>query len=204
MSEPNPAPTPTAPVTEAPQPTPTPEPAPAVDDLTAIKALVDELGIAPGQLKGRLEASRKWETRAKENADKAAEYDKFVESQKTEQQKLADAKAAAEKLAADTAAELARERAARRFGLNDDDLAALEGIPADKVDAVAERIAARNTPIPKAPPATGQGSTGAPITGGKDQLTQADVDRMFAERRYDEIETARADGRLANVLGATT
>lgn len=34
--------------------------------LEEIRALVDELGITPGQLKGRLEASRKWETRAKQ------------------------------------------------------------------------------------------------------------------------------------------
>jgi hypothetical protein len=33
------------------------------------------------------------------------------------------------------------------------------------------------------------------------QLTQADVKRMYAERRYDEIEQARQQGRLADLLG---
>jgi hypothetical protein len=38
------------------------------------------------------------------------------------------------------------------------------------------------------------------------QLTQADVKRMYAERRYDEIEQARQQGRLTHLLtnGTTT
>lgn len=39
--------------------------------LAEIKALADELGITPGQLKGRLEASKKWEQRAKANGTAA-------------------------------------------------------------------------------------------------------------------------------------
>lgn len=35
------------------------------------------------------------------------------------------------------------------------------------------------------------------------QLTAADVSRMSKENRYEEIEQARLDGRLAAVLGAT-
>ena len=35
------------------------------------------------------------------------------------------------------------------------------------------------------------------------QLSKADVDRMYANKQYDEIEKARQEGRLANVLGAT-
>lgn len=31
-------------------------------------------------------------------------------------------------------------------------------------------------------------------------LTQANLDEMFAERRYDEIDQARRDGRLNNLL----
>ncbi|MCR6491711.1 hypothetical protein [Cellulomonas sp. P24] len=33
------------------------------------------------------------------------------------------------------------------------------------------------------------------------QLTQADVDRLYAERRYEEIEDARVAGRLNVLLG---
>ena len=35
-------------------------------------------------------------------------------------------------------------------------------------------------------------------------LTQADVQRMFKERRFDEITQAKADGRLAGLFGPTT
>jgi len=33
------------------------------------------------------------------------------------------------------------------------------------------------------------------------QLTAADVKKLYAEKKYDEIEAARKDGRLAKVLG---
>lgn len=35
----------------------------------------------------------------------------------------------------------------------------------------------------------------------KPQLTHADVKRLYAERRYAEIDAARIDGRLDRVLG---
>ena len=35
-------------------------------------------------------------------------------------------------------------------------------------------------------------------------LSQADVHQLWTERRYDEIEQARQDGRLAGLLGPTT
>ena len=34
------------------------------------------------------------------------------------------------------------------------------------------------------------------------QLSQEDVKRLYAERKYDEIEKARAEGRLNSILGA--
>jgi hypothetical protein len=34
------------------------------------------------------------------------------------------------------------------------------------------------------------------------QLTQADVSKLFKERRFDEISQARADGRLNVMMGA--
>jgi hypothetical protein len=55
---------------------------------------------------------------------------------------------------------------------------------------------------PKAPaPNPAQGSSGAgPVTAA--QLTEADVKRLYAERKYDEIEKARQEGRLSSLLGA--
>lgn len=40
--------------------------------------------------------------------------------------------------------------------------------------------------------------------GTPPQLTTEDVKKLYAEKKYDEIEAARKDGRLAKVLGATT
>lgn len=88
--------------------------------------------------------ARKHEDAAKANADKAKRFDEFEESQKTEQQKLADDrdKAKAERDA--TAAELARVKAAVKHGLTEDDLDLLgtHGT-AEEIDARAEKLAAR-------------------------------------------------------------
>lgn len=50
--------------------------------------------------------------------------------------------------------------AAVKYQLGEDDLAALEGVPADKVDALAARLANKT---PAAPPADGQGVTGGSV-----------------------------------------
>lgn len=63
-------PEPTPPVPPVPPVEPPAAPDPAL--LSDIAAMAEELGITPGQLKGRLEASRKWEERAKK-ADADAE-----------------------------------------------------------------------------------------------------------------------------------
>ena len=89
--------------------------------------------------------------RAKALEKKLAERDKADEKArlaKLDEKARAEAerdKAAEE--AEKARAELAIERAARKHGLTDDkDLELLEGIPADKVDAVAKRIAATAKP----------------------------------------------------------
>lgn len=104
--------------------------------------------------------ARKHEQRAKENADKAQQYDQYVESQKSETQKLADAKAAAEKAAAEKAAEAAVLRAAVKYSLTEDDLELLEGVPADQVDARAQKISERLGGNGKKFPDLGQGDRG--------------------------------------------
>lgn len=64
--------------------------------------------------------SREWEKRAKANADAAAKLAEIEESQKTEAQKLTDAKAAAEQAAAEAKADALRWRIAAKFGISDD------------------------------------------------------------------------------------
>lgn len=77
--------------------------------LAEIKALAAELGISPGQLKGRLEASKKWEQRAKQNgtaAQTAAEKAQSAQQQLAAVAKalgLADDEATPEKLQAQLA-----------------------------------------------------------------------------------------------------
>lgn len=61
--------------------------------LAEIADMAKDLGITPGQLKGRLEASRKWEERAKQ-ADQAAEAARIAALSDTERQ-IEEARAAA-------------------------------------------------------------------------------------------------------------
>lgn len=104
--------------------------------LDEIKAELAELGLTPGQLKGRLAASRKWEDRAKEKdpefqsvKEKAAQYDALLASTQTDQERAVEQA----KQEAKTAAQLeagprivrAEFRAAAKGVLNDTQLNAL-------------------------------------------------------------------------------
>lgn len=71
-------------------------------------------------------------------------------------------------------------------------------IAAVVVDAVAN-IPALGKRVPAPNPAQGSSASGASSVA---QLSEADVKRLYAEKRYDEIETARQEGRLATILGA--
>lgn len=149
--------------------------------------------------------ARKHEDAAKANAEKAKRFDEFEESQKTEQQKLADAAQKARDEAAATAAELARVKAAVKHGLTEEDLELLgaHGTP-EEIDARAERLAQRlkDAEANKPRPDFGGGDRGEDVGAKAAQLTQADVDRLFASKQYDEIEKARTEGRLDDLLGA--
>ena len=141
--------------------------------------------------------SRKNEERAKENAGKATEYDKFLESQRTEQEKLELAKTTAEKQAAETAAELARMKAAVKHGLTEDDLDLLGSGTAEEIEVRAEKLAARlkatatteTTPDPrKAPDSRAQGDVGGGLVGG-DSLDALDskIAEASKARRFEEV-----------------
>lgn len=89
--------------------------------------------------------ARKNENRAKENAEKAKRLDALEEESKSETQKLMERVEAAENLAAGKEAQLARLAAARTHKLSDADMVILEAVPADRVEAIAEALAVRNT-----------------------------------------------------------
>lgn len=58
--------------------------------LAEVAALAKELGITPAQVKGRLQASRKWEERAKANKTAADELEALKRSQMSDQEKAVD------------------------------------------------------------------------------------------------------------------
>jgi hypothetical protein len=86
--------------------------------------------------------SRTWETRAKENAAKAKDFDAYTESQKTEQQKLADAAAAAEERATRAEQRYLRTMAAAEHDLPVSLIDRLAGVTEEEINASAEQLAA--------------------------------------------------------------
>jgi hypothetical protein len=141
-----PAPAPPAPVpaalAPAPQP-PTPAPAPAV----------------PAAEPDWKAEAKKWEDRAKANFEKAQAHDAYVESQKTEAQKLADRATTAEQTAATAQAEAMRWRIAAKNGISDEDAEVfLTGTTEEQLTRQAERLVALRAPA-------GQPQAGAATTG---------------------------------------
>ena len=87
----------------------------------------------------------------------AAELRQLKEADKTESQKAADRAAEAEERADKAEAQAARLNAAVKHGLSEDDLELLEGVPADKIEERAAKLAQRlavssdNKPGPHVP-----------------------------------------------------
>lgn len=143
------------------------------ETLAEIIALADELGITPGQLKGRLEASKRWEQRAKSNGTAAQTAqqqlaqvaqllgltDDEVTPEKLQAQ-LSDREtqlAQRDELLADMLRERQAEKAARRHGADIDLImpaltynGLLDGLSpsdddfADKVDHIVDEFVKKN------------------------------------------------------------
>lgn len=196
-----------SPVSTEPPPAPTPAPPPAQEPDWKAEA-------------------RKWETRAKENkakldaaAPKLGEYDKLIEAQKSDLEKAQEAakvSADRERAANERAVKAQIQRlAADKFVDPDVPFAFIQtdkyiseqgvdetAIAADLDELLKQRpnLARPAGSRPPAPnPAQGSSANG-PTTPA--QLSDADVKRLYAERKYDEIEQARKDGRLNTILGA--
>lgn len=91
--------------------------------------------------------SREWEKRAKANADAAKRLAEIEESQKSEQQKLTDAKTAAEEEAAKAKAEALRWRIAAKHKISDDDAELfLTGTDEETLERQAKALAERTQP----------------------------------------------------------
>lgn len=181
--------------------TPDPEPAAPTDDaalLEEIAAMASELGIAPGQLKGRLEASRKWEQRAKkadEEAEKArvalVDQQRAVEEARQAGRSEAEAELLKFKVAA--AHQLPVELAERLVGATEDELA----------EDAARLKAFMAPPTPSAPPApTGSADGGPQGTPPSQPTTQERI--AAAEAAGDLRGAMRLKGLLlAEAAGAT-
>lgn len=110
--------------------------------------------------------SRKNEDAAKSNATKAKEYDAYVESQKTEQERAADAVKTLAGEKASLASENAKLKAALKYGLSDEDLELLGDGSPEQIETRAEKLAARlGTQKPAGPSSSSLGrvNTGADL-----------------------------------------
>jgi len=87
--------------------------------------------------------ARKWETRAKRNGDAAKRLADLEEAQKTEAQKLAESKAAAERERDTARSETARLRAALKHGIPDDLVEMLGSGTTEDIDARAKTLGER-------------------------------------------------------------
>lgn len=95
----------------------------------------------PADVKKRLDFSRTWEKRAKENSAAAAEYQKYLDSQKSEQERLQEAKEAAERELTDLRSANARLMAAATHNLPPELIDLLGTGTEDEIDARAKLLA---------------------------------------------------------------
>ena len=123
--------------------------------------------------------SRENEARAKENAAKARDYDAYVESQKTEQQRAADALASAQRDLESARSEALRFRIAAKHKLSEDDLDLLGSGTEEQLEARATRIAALSAGASSPPPPPGpkpdphQGAPAGKANGAAAGLAEA-------------------------------
>jgi len=173
------------------------EPVTGSDDIADLQSLLTEMKLAPGQVKERLAASRKWEDRVKEKdpwirelKDKAKQFDDLEESQKTELQKAADRATAAEAKYAEMESRTMRAEVAAAKGIP---AALLSGTTQEELEASADALLAFRGEKPK--PDFGGGDRGGDVKPAT-QLSKDDVSKLYKEKRYDEIAQARKDGRI--------
>jgi hypothetical protein len=112
----------------------------------------EETTNAPPEVDWKAKA-REWEKRAKANADAAKKLEELEESQKTEQQKLADRLAELEQEAAAARAEALRYKVASQFGVTEEDATLfLTGTDEETLTKQAERLVARSEDAAKPRP----------------------------------------------------
>lgn len=146
--------------------------------------------------------ARKWEDRAKANkAELDAAAQAVADSQKTAEQKAADAMADATTARLDAL----RFKVALDKGLPATLAARLTGSTKEEFEADADTLMALIPQAPDAPPALPVGPTvPGQQPGGSTpaaQVTRSDLDALGAAGKHDEINRLRREGRLSHLLG---
>jgi hypothetical protein len=109
---------------------------------------------------------------------KAAEHDRLIESQKSEAQKAIDAANKKAEEAIKKAAAAEREAVLAKAGVKDEDVALFDGVPADKIPALAAKIAAANTT--NQPPAQRGRETFVPGNGVREDV-DPDMEKLVKD-----------------------
>lgn len=134
---------------------------------------------------------------------KAKRADDYDEANKTETQRLQDQLEALQKERDEARLQALRTKVASEAGVPAN---LLTGDNEEQLIAAADALRAFKGDTPKAAPAAVQGDQGASVAGSNgtsdDQLTEDDVKRLYAEKKYAEIEKAREAGHLSTLLGA--
>lgn len=134
----------------------TPEAAATEADTTTIVETPDTATDPVAEIEKWKTLARKNEARAKENAAAARRLAEIEDAAKTEQQRLEERAAAAERERDEARVELTRLRMAARYGIGEDDLDLLGSGTDEEIEARARRLAERLAPHPSAPPVPGR------------------------------------------------
>lgn len=148
--------------------TPAPDAAQPQEGAQAIKTESDSKTFDAEYVEKLRKEAAKYRTEAKANAEAAKKLADLEESQKSEVQKAADAKAQAEKDRDDARAEALRLRIATKHGISDEDADLfLTGTDEDTLTRQAERLAGRESERKKqGNVAPKEGANNSPSTGG--------------------------------------
>lgn len=167
------------------------EPIVLPDDHPLVKALAAQ--------KEELKSLRPIKQQAASDAEKARKYDELEQANKTETERLQEQLQEAQRVAAEATLAALRASVSSSTGVP---VELLNGSTEEEIQASAKALQEFKGVPPKAPPAAvAQGQQGKPIDGGEEQLTEEDVKRLYAEKKYSEIDKAREEGRLKTVLG---
>jgi hypothetical protein len=141
--------------------------------------------------------ARKWEQRAKADAEAAAAWREYEAAQKPIQERLAEELAATKAEAESAKAELIRLQVAAAKGITGDAARLLKGSSVEELEAEADILLSliNQAQAPRTPAADPQ--QGKPSTSGPGAITDV---RQLETMSPQEIMKAKTDGRLDAIL----